>query len=77
MKRRRHDDRGRYQRPRPLSAQRRSRTGQAAARLLGGRESIDVPLCVWLELVQVLQINDCGKADIDILQEVVTAREET
>ena len=37
---------------------------KAAARLLAGRELIDVPLSVWLELVWVLQINDCGKAEI-------------
>lgn len=37
---------------------------KAAARLLAGRELIDVPLSVWLELVWVLQVNDCGKSEI-------------
>lgn len=37
---------------------------KAAARLLGGRELIDVPLSVWLELVWVLQVHDCGKPEI-------------
>ena len=37
---------------------------KTAARLLAGRELIDVPLSVWLELVWVLQINDCGKPEI-------------
>jgi predicted nucleic-acid-binding protein len=37
---------------------------KASARLLAGRELIDVPLSVWLELVWVLQINDCGKPEI-------------
>ena len=37
---------------------------KAATRLLAGREFIDVPLSVWLELVWVLQINDCGKPEI-------------
>ena len=37
---------------------------QASARLLAGRERIDVPLSVWLELVWVLQINGCGKTEI-------------
>jgi predicted nucleic-acid-binding protein len=36
----------------------------AAARLLAGRELIDVLLSVWLELVWVLQINDCDKPEI-------------
>ena len=37
---------------------------QAAARLLAGLELIDVPLSVWLELVWVLQSNDCDKPEI-------------
>jgi len=37
---------------------------KGAARVLAGRELIDVPLSVWLELVWVLQINDCGKPEI-------------
>jgi predicted nucleic-acid-binding protein len=37
---------------------------KAAARLLAGRELIDVPLSVWLELVWVLQSNDCSKPEI-------------
>jgi predicted nucleic-acid-binding protein len=37
---------------------------KVAARLLAGREFIDVPLSAWLELVWVLQINDCGKPEI-------------
>ena len=37
---------------------------KAAARLLAGRELVDVPLSVWLELVWVLQVNDCGKPEI-------------
>ncbi len=37
---------------------------KAAARLLSGRELIDIPLSVWLELVWVLQINDCGNPEI-------------
>ena len=37
---------------------------KAAARLLAGREFIDVPLSVWLELVWVLQSNDCDKLEI-------------
>ena len=37
---------------------------KSAARLLAGRELIDVPLSVWLELVWVLQVNDCGKQEI-------------
>ena len=37
---------------------------KAAARLLAGRELIDVPLTVWLELVWGLQSNDCGKPEI-------------
>ena len=37
---------------------------KAAARLLGGRELLNIPLTVWLELVWVLQINDCGKPEI-------------
>ena len=37
---------------------------KAAARLLSGRERIDIPLSVWLELVWVLQINDCGHPEI-------------
>lgn len=35
-----------------------------SARLLAGRELIDIPLSVWLELVWVLQSNDCGKPEI-------------
>ena len=37
---------------------------KAAARLLSGRELIDIPLSVWLELVWVLQVNDCGNPEI-------------
>jgi len=37
---------------------------KAAARLLAGRDRIDVPLSVWLELVWVLQSNDCDKLEI-------------
>ncbi|MFM9970056.1 MAG: type II toxin-antitoxin system VapC family toxin [Burkholderiales bacterium] len=37
---------------------------KASARLLAGQAIIDVPLSVWLELVWVLQINDCGKREI-------------
>jgi predicted nucleic-acid-binding protein len=37
---------------------------KAAGRLLAGRKLIDVPLSVWLELVWVLQINDCSKPEI-------------
>src|SRR5258705_6321282 len=37
---------------------------RAAARLLGGRELIDVPLSVWLELVWVLEVNGCSKPEI-------------
>ena len=37
---------------------------KAATRLLGGRELIDVPVSVWLELVWVLQVNDCSKQEI-------------
>jgi predicted nucleic-acid-binding protein len=33
---------------------------KASVRLLAGRELIDVPLSVWLELVWVLQIYGCG-----------------
>ena len=37
---------------------------KAAAKLFAGRELIDVPLSVWLELVWVLQVNDCDKPEI-------------
>ena len=37
---------------------------KAAARLLAGRDLIDVPLSVWLELVWVLQVNDCSRPEI-------------
>lgn len=37
---------------------------KAAVRLLSAREPVDVPLSVWLELVWVLQIYDCSKAEI-------------
>ena len=37
---------------------------KAAARLLAGREPIDVALSVWLELVWVLQVNDCSRSEI-------------
>jgi predicted nucleic-acid-binding protein len=40
-----------------------SEQANVAAGLLAGQELIDVPLSVWLELVWVLEVNDCTRVE--------------